>query len=377
MHDLPAPRYGLYPGADRYSPDFGYRDYLKAVAGLRTRASARALALLLHVPNGKTGVYLSYLKREIEMQGRLFAGMNRVEQLSFGPGPVKLSDAQMQDLMLHVRHCFQFAPDQVGEYAVDIDARRVAIARIASLRRQGFNRIGMCVKQCDAHVQSGVEAARAAGFRSVSMCLDGAAAARDPQLLGAVIALAPDRIAMTHSARLGPCIDQLATAGYVHIGMGEFARPGDDLAIAQKQGRLHCSLHGYSTHPDLDLVACGVAAIGAVANTYCQNVKSFEAYYDLIERNELPIERGMLLTMDDVLRRAIIQMLMCQGELSIPCIEEAYPVVFADYFANELAQLAQLARDGLVTLDDQWLSVTPKGRVELRAVCAVFDRYRH
>lgn len=373
MHVSPAPRYGPYPGADRFSLDFGYRDYLKAVAGLRTRGSARPLALYLHIPPGKASVYLGYLKREIEMQGRLFTGMNRIEQLHIGGGPTTLSGAQMEDLMLHVRRCFQFAPDQVGEYVIDVDPHSFARERIGELRRLGFNRISMHVLGCDAQVRDIVNAAREAGFRSVSIGLAGSA---PPLLMASVIGLGPDRIALDDCTQSGAAIGILGEAGYVYLGMGDFARPGDDLAIAQKQGRLHCNLQGYSTHADMDQVACGVSAISAVAATYCQNVKTLEAYYDLIDRNELPIERGVRLDMDDVLRRTIIRMLMCQFELSIPCIEEAYAIDFAGYFAPELAKLERLARDGLVTLEPDWLSVTPKGRVLIRAVCAVFDRRR-
>lgn len=374
MPAMPAPRYGAYPGADRFSPDFGYRDYLKAVAGLRTRGSARPLALLLHIPCGKAGVYLSYLHREIEMQGRLFAGMNRVEQLHFSGDPGCLSDTQMEELMLQARRCFQFAPDQAGDYAIEVDPAGVTGERVASLRRQGLNRIALRVHACDAQVAEIAAAARAARFRSLTIRLDGRA---PDEQLGDVIMLAPDRIAVGVCSRLGLCIDALGAAGYVYIGMGDFARPGDDLAIAQKQGRLHCNFQGFSSHPDMDLVACGVSAIGAVAATYSQNVKSLEAYYDLIERNELPIERGVRLSMDDVVRRTIIQMLMCQSELSIPCIEEAYPIVFAHYFAPEMARLAQLVHAGLVTIEDEWLSVTPAGRAQLSTVCGVFDRYRN
>jgi oxygen-independent coproporphyrinogen-3 oxidase len=118
-----------------------------------------------------------------------------------------------------------------------------------------------------------------------------------------------------------------------------------------------------------------VSAIGAVGATYSQNVKTLDAYYDLLDRNALPVARGVWLTMDDVLRRAVIQKLMCQFELSIAAIEQAFPIVFGKYFATELAQLAQLERDGLVTVGDEWLTVTAKGRLLIRNVCMVFDRY--
>jgi oxygen-independent coproporphyrinogen-3 oxidase len=299
--------------------------------------------------------------------------MNRIDQLHFGGGPTMLSAVQMEDLMLHVRRCFEFAPDRVGEYAIEIDPHSFGRERLAGMRRLGFNRISMKVQVCDAQVRALVNAAREASFRSVSI---GLACGAPPLLLAGVIGLGPDRIALDNWSQCGPAFKLLGDAGYVYLGMGDFARPGDDLAIAQKQGRLHCNFQGYSTHADTDQVACGVSAISAVAATYCQNVKKLDAYYDLIDRNELPIERGVRLDMDDVLRRTIIRMLMCQFELSMPCIEQAYPIVFAEYFAPELAKLQRLARDGLVTLDPEWLSVTPAGRVLIRTVCAVFDSSR-
>ncbi|HEU4777219.1 MAG TPA: oxygen-independent coproporphyrinogen III oxidase [Telluria sp.] len=430
------PRYTSYPTADRFSSEFGYRDYLQAVAGLRTRGSTKPMSLYVHIPfcdtvcyycacnkivtknRDKAAVYLSYLKREIEMQGRLFSGMNQIEQLHFGGGtPTYLSDAQMDDLMAHLRRWFQFAPDQVGEYSIEVDPRTVSRERVHSLRRQGFNRISLGVQDYDAEVQRAVnrvqpehetqaiiDAAREAGFRSISIDLIYGLPKQDTATmattLAKVIAAGPDRIAVynyahlphlfkpqrrildadlpdadTRLAMLELCIATLCAAGYVYIGMDHFARPGDDLAVAQSQGRLHRNFQGYSTHAEMDLVACGVSAISAVGATYSQNVKTLEAYYDLLDRNELPIERGIRLSMDDALRRAIIQMLMCQFELSTSAIEQAYPIDFATYFAPELDRLAQLQADGLLTLEPGWINVTPRGRLLIRNVCMVFDRY--
>jgi oxygen-independent coproporphyrinogen-3 oxidase len=430
------PRYTSYPTADRFSESFGYRDYLQAVAGLRTRGAAKPLSLYLHIPfcdtvcyycacnkivaknRDRAATYLGYLKREIEMQGRLFAGMQDVEQLHFGGGtPTYLTDEQMDDLMAHLRHWFRFAPDEAGEYSIEVDPRTVSTERVHRLRAQGFNRISLGVQDFDADVQKAVnriqpesetraiiDAARAAGFRSVSIDLIYGLPKQSPatmaQTIDKVIAASPDRVAVYHYAHmphlfkpqrrildadmpssedklamLSLCIERLGAAGYVYIGMDHFAKPTDDLAVAQRQGRLHRNFQGYSTYADSDLVACGVSAIGAVGATYSQNVKTLEAYYDLLDKNELPIARGVRLNMDDVLRRSVIQQLMCQFELSIPAIEQAFPIVFADYFAQELEQLAQLERDGLVTVGDSWLSVTTKGRLLIRNVCMVFDRY--
>jgi oxygen-independent coproporphyrinogen-3 oxidase len=430
------PRYTSYPTADRFTESFGYRDFLHAVADLRTRGGAKPLSLYLHIPfcetvcyycacnkvvtkdHDKAATYLAYLKREVEMQGRLLAGLNDVEQLHLGGGtPTYLSDAQMEDLMAHLRRCFRFAPDTVGEYSIEIDPRTVSEERVHSLRRQGFNRISLGVQDFDPDVQRAVNriqpeaqtrtiiaAARAAGFRSVSIDLIYGLPKQTPDTMHAtldkVIGAAPDRIAVYHYAHLPHlfkpqrriieadmpdsdtklrmlqlCIEKLAAAGYVYIGMDHFARPDDDLAVAQGQGRLHRNFQGYSTHADTDLVSCGVSAISAVGATYSQNVKTLDAYYDALDRNELPVARGARLSMDDLLRRSVIQKLMCQFELSITAIELAFPIAFHAYFAREMAQLDALARDGLVELGPDWISVTQKGRLLIRNVCMVFDRY--
>ncbi|QNA89505.1 oxygen-independent coproporphyrinogen III oxidase [Massilia sp. Dwa41.01b] len=430
------PRYTSYPTADRFDETFNYRDYLHAVAAVRTRGAARPLSLYLHIPfcdtvcyycacnkivtrnREKAATYLGYLKREIAMQGALFAGMNEVEQLHFGGGtPTYLSDEQMGELMAHLRRNFRFAPDEVGEYSIEVDPRTVSRERVHSLRAQGFNRISLGVQDFDPDVQKAVNrvqpeaetraiiaAAREAGFRSISIDLIYGLPKQSLVTMAAtidkVIDASPDRISIYHYAHLphvfkpqrrileadmpssgdklamlALCIERLGAAGYVYIGMDHFAKPDDDLAVAQRQGRLHRNFQGYSTHADSDLVSCGVSAIGAVGATYSQNAKTLEAYYEALENNELPVARGIALGMDDLLRRAIIQKLMCQFELSISAIEQAFPVSFDKYFAAELARLRELAADGLVTLDGDWISVTLRGRLLIRNVCMVFDRY--
>ena len=430
------PRYTSYPTADRFSDSFGYRDYLHAVAAVRTRGAPRPMSLYLHIPfcdtvcyycacnkivtknRDKAVTYLGYLKREIAMQGALLAGMNEVEQLHVGGGtPTYLSDAQMGELMAHLRRVFRFAPDAAGEYSIEVDPRSVTADRVHSLRSQGFNRISLGVQDFDAAVQRAVNrvqpesetraiigAARAAGFRSVSIDLIYGLPKQGLATMAAtmdkVIDADPDRISLYHYAHLprlfkpqrrileadmpgsaekldmlALCIERLTGAGYVYIGMDHFAKPGDDLAVAQRQGRLHRNFQGYSTHADSDLVACGVSAIGAVGATYSQNAKTLEAYYEALDNNELPVVRGFALDMDDLLRRSIIQSLMCQFELSIRAIEQAFPVLFADYFSDELAQLREYAADGLILIEDGWLTVTPRGRLLIRNLCMVFDRH--
>jgi oxygen-independent coproporphyrinogen-3 oxidase len=157
--------------------------------------------------------------------------------------------------------------------------------------------------------------------------------------------------------------------------MDHFAKPDDDLAIAQTQGRLHRNFQGYSTQSELDLIALGVSAISSVARTYSQNVKTLDAYYHKLDLGELPIARGIKLSMDDVMRRFIIQMLMCNFELSIRSLELAYPISFDTYFAPELKSLHELSELSLVNLDADWITVTLKGRLLIRNVCMVFDRH--
>ena len=157
--------------------------------------------------------------------------------------------------------------------------------------------------------------------------------------------------------------------------MDHFAKPDDELAVAQRQGRLHRNFQGYSTHADADLIACGVSAIGSVGMCYSQNVKTLDEYYDRLDQGELPVARGYKLSMDDVLRRFIIQMLMCNFELSLRSLEQAYPISFSAYFAQELEQLHELAELGLLTIDDDWITVSLKGRLLIRNICMVFDRH--
>ncbi len=430
------PRYTSYPTADRFTEDFRMGDYLQAVNSVRAMGARNPLSIYVHIPfcdklcyycacnkiitknRSKAEVYLTYLKREIDMQGKLFAEMNHVEQLHFGGGtPTYINDEQMGDLLAHLRKWFRFATDESGEYSIEIDPRTVSPERVHTLRAQGFNRISLGVQDFDAEVQKAVNriqpeeqtlavinAAREAGFRSISIDLIYGLPKQNlitmGQTLTKVIAANPDRISIYNYAHmpalfkpqrrinedelpsgetkldmLALCIKRLTDAGYVYIGMDHFAKPNDDLAVAQRQGRLHRNFQGYSTHAEAEMVSCGVSAISAVGSTYSQNEKTLEAYYERIEQGELPITRGTKLSVDDLLRRIIIQMLMCNFELSIRSLEQAHPITFANYFAKEIEKLRELEADGLLTLDSDWLTVTPKGRLLIRNICMIFDRY--
>ncbi len=430
------PRYTSYPTADRFSGNFQLGDYLQAVAQVKSAGSRNPLSLYIHIPfceslcyycgcnkiitknHGKADTYLVYLKQEIDMQAALFKGMSQVEQLHFGGGtPTYLSDGQMGELVKHLRRSFSFVNDAEGEFSIEIDPRTVDAARIHSLRTQGFNRISLGVQDFDEEVQKAVnriqpealtiraiQAARKAMYKSISIDLIYGLPKQTvmtmSRTLSKVIAADPDRISIYNYAHmphlfksqrmiadadipsaqakldmLALCIRRLTEAGYVYIGMDHFAKPDDELAVAQRQGRLQRNFQGYSTHAGAEMISCGVSAISAVGSTYSQNEKSLEHYYERIERGELPIARGLRLTNDDLLRRMVIQMLMCNFELSMKAFELAYPISFSAYFSEELEKLRDFETDGLLSIDEDWLSVTPKGRFLVRNICMVFDRY--
>lgn len=430
------PRYTSYPTADRFSATFGAEDYREAVSGLRATGQAKPLSLYFHIPfceslcyycacnkiitrdHGKAEVYLAYLMREIAMQARLFEGMKRVEQLHFGGGtPTFLSDAQMGELMEFIGGHFDIAPDEAGEYSIEIDPRTVDAERIRSLRAQGFNRISLGVQDFDPEVQKAVnriqpehltrnaiQAARDFGYRSISIDLiyglPKQSALTMEQTLAKVIDTSPDRISIYNYAHmpqlfksqklildedmpsaaakldmLALCIDRLTAAGYVYIGMDHFAKPTDDLTLAQREGRLQRNFQGYSTHAEAEMVSCGVSAISAVGGIYSQNEKSLDKYYERLDRDEMPIARGLRMGRDDHLRRNIIQLLMCDFELSMEAIERTWGIEFDAYFAAELPKLERLETDGLLDLGGKSIRVTPRGRLLIRNICMVFDRY--
>jgi oxygen-independent coproporphyrinogen-3 oxidase len=174
---------------------------------------------------------------------------------------------------------------------------------------------------------------------------------------------------------LALAIDKLGAAGYAYIGMDHFARPDDTLAAAQRQRKLHRNYQGYSTQPDCDLIALGISAIGKVGAAYVQNVKSLDAYYERLDARTLPVMRGIALKADDVLRRSVIQSLMCHCELDYGVIESAHGIRFTEYFEEELAALASLAADDLLVIGERAITVTPRGRLLVRAIAMRFDRH--
>lgn len=428
------PCYAFYPTEDHFSDAFVASDYLQAVASMRTQSGRYPLSLYLQLPfwesrgkfqtrdqtitrnHRKTATYMRYLNQEIETQGKLFAGMNRVDQLHFGGGsPTYLSDDQLDDLLLHLRNWFAFAPDETGEYSINVDPRTISLERLHTLRKTGFNHINLGMQEFSSDGQKTIHqrqpenktaalisAARDARFQSICINLIIGLPAQHiiawARTLAKIIEAKPDRIAIYHYAHLPRsfekqsemaqedlpsadatldmlflCTKRLAEADYVYVGMGYFAKSADALVVAQRQGRLHRNSQGYSTHLEAGLVSCGVAAISAIGATYSQNEKTLDRYYKRVAQGELPIALGRKLTMDDLLRRIIIKMLMSTFQLSIASIELGYPINFASYFSREVMELHALEDDGLLQMDAEWLTVTLKGRLLICNICIVFD----
>ena len=433
-YDKAGPRYTSYPTAVQFRESFGEAEY-RAVARA-SNAGGAPLSLYFHLPfcdtvcyycacnkivtknRKRTVPYLERLFREIELQGALFDRSRPVEQLHWGGGtPTFLSVDEMRALMRKTREHFRLRDDDSGEYSIEVDPREANAEIIALLRELGFNRLSLGVQDFDPTVQKAVnriqseaetfavlDAARATGFRSVNMDLiyglPHQTVASFAATLDKVIAAGPDRLSVFNYAHLPELfktqrqidttslpapgeklailqhtIERLTAAGYVYIGMDHFARPDDELAVAQREGSLYRNFQGYSTHADCDLVAMGITAIGKVGDSYSQNVKTLDEYSALLDAGHLPVFRGIVLSDDDKLRRAIITQLICHFELNYARIEQAFNVRFRDHFAAELEELEVMQADGLLEVGAHAMVVRPAGKLLIRNICMVFDTY--
>jgi len=433
-YDTAGPRYTSYPTAVEFHEGFGVEQYRAAAAA--TAGSGRPLSLYFHLPfcdtvcfycacnkvvtrnRQRAAPYLEHLFREIAAQAELFGDDRVVDQLHWGGGtPTFISHDEMRQLMRQTGRHFRLRDDDSGEYSIEIDPREVGADTIRLLRELGFNRLSMGVQDFDPKVQKAVnriqseeetwgvlDSARESGFKSVSIDLiyglPFQSVASFERLLDKVTAAAPDRMSVFNYAHLpamfkpqtrirdedlpSPAekleilqtvIERLTAAGYVYIGMDHFAKPDDELAIAQRNGTLYRNFQGYSTHAECDLVAMGITAIGKVGDSYSQNVKRIDEYYAAIDDDRLPVYRGIHLDADDLLRRDVITRLICQFELDVADVEARHGIVFSDYFAPELDSLAEMEADGLLHLGDGTIRVLPAGRLLIRNVCMVFDHY--
>jgi len=431
--DQPGPRYTSYPTADRFVEAFDAQTYGGWLAEPST-GLARPLSLYVHIPfcntvcyycacnkvvtkdHTKAVEYLGFLEKEIDIVTARLNGERRVEQLHLGGGtPTYLSIEELQRVMVLLRARFPFAPR--GEFSIEVDPRTTNAEKIQALASLGFNRLSIGVQDFDPAVQLAVnreqsleitracvEEARAAGFQSVNLDLiyglPRQSSASFSVTLDRVLELSPDRVALYHYAHLPErfkpqrridaealpspqekltimidAIRRLCAAGYEYIGMDHFAKSDDDLARAQRQGRLHRNFQGYSTRPDYDLIALGVSAISKVGPTYAQNARGLDEYYESLRAGVIPTQRGIQLNADDLVRRAVIMALMCHFQVSKESIATAHLIDFDEYFATELTELGTYEEAGLVECTEDWISVTPKGKLLVRALAMVFDRY--
>ena len=435
--DVPGPRYTSYPTADRFVEAFdaeAYRTALRERADGARVGGAPPLSLYVHVPfcesvcyycacnkvitrhHERAAAYLDALDREIALHVAELGQGRPATQLHLGGGtPTFLADDALERLMASLRRAFGIAPG--AEVSIEVDPRTASPERLERLAAMGFNRVSFGVQDFDPAVQQAVhrvqgfdsvrelvQAARAQGFRSINADLIYGLPRQTPASFGRTVAqvaeLRPDRIALyayahlparfkpqrrIHASELPPPqarLDMLGGAiagfighGYTYIGMDHFALPDDALAVAKRQGRLHRNFQGYSTQPDCDLIGLGVSAIGRMGATYSQNAKTLPEYYDALAQGRLPVVRGLTLSRDDLLRRAVIMALMCQGRVDFESIALAHLVSFGDYFAAELQALVPFVDEGLVEIDADGIQVTPRGWFFVRGVAMVFDRY--
>ncbi len=433
---LPAsgPRYTSYPTADRFYNEFQQPEYIATLENTLS-GSLKPVSLYVHIPfcnvicyycgcnkvitkdTRKADEYLTYLEKEMALLAPHLHGKHKLAQLHFGGGtPTFLSDEQLERVFVMIREHFELLPD--GEYSIEIDPRKVSRESVFKLGKLGFNRMSVGIQDFDPKVQAAVnriqtveetrnviEAAREAGFKSISVDLIYGLPHQSVEsikpTLETVLSLSPDRLALYHYAHLPHifkpqrridtnavpsseekldilqyAVHLLDERGYVFIGMDHFAKPEDELAIALREGRLQRNFQGYSTYADCDLVAIGVSSIGKIGDTYSQNERDLEQYYAALDNNRLPIMRGFQLSDDDVMRRQIIQDLMCRFALEL----SNYRTDFAEYFAEEISDLQRIAELGLIEWQPETgsLNVTPKGRFLIRNIAMIFDYYlRH
>lgn len=435
MIDVPGPRYTSYPTADRFSPQVGETDYELALSRrAQSSSKARPVGLYVHIPfcesvcyycacnkvvtrqHGRAEAYLVALEREMQLHAQVLGYRTPIAALHLGGGtPTFLSDEELTRLMRAIRGHFTFTAS--AELAIEIDPRTVTTARLSHVHALGFNRLSMGVQDFDPEVQQAVhrvqareqvqglvDDARRMGFDSVNLDLiyglPRQSEASFANTLDQLSAIRPDRLALyayahlpqrfkpqrrideselpSPSARLamlGQAIKHLLADGYVYIGMDHFALPEDELAIAKHQGRLQRNFQGYTAMPDLDLIGLGVSAIGRVGPQYVQNVKEVGAYQDALAQGRFPIERGLALSRDDLLRRSVIMALMCQGRVEFESVELAHLIDFRSYFEPELNALRAFAEQGMLRIEARALALTDLGWFGVRAMAMVFDRH--
>ena len=432
-YNVPGPRYTSYPTAPEWVDSFGVEDYTRAVQESNNARPLRPISLYMHLPFCRSlclfcgcnvvisknrevsHPYLEHLKWEIDQISRRIDRSRPVVQFHWGGGtPTYLDARQLEDLFSYTKERFTFAPD--AEIGVEVDPRSTNDEQVVTLRRLGFNRLSMGIQDFNSLVQKTIrriqpyeetkalfDLCRRERFDSLNIDLIYGLPHQTPESfvesVEKVIDMAPDRVAMFSYAhvpwlkkqqgsfarfipqgmdkfrifRAG--IERFSKAGYVYIGMDHFARPEDELFQAQQNRTLHRNFQGYTTKAGADLFGMGVSSIGGTERTYAQNFRDLQDYYAAVDRQVLPIMRGVRLSDDDVLRRSVISRLLCHCVLHKNEIEAEFNISFDRYFAEEQPPLKTLEQDGLVELSPDTIRVTSLGRIFIRNIGMVFDVY--
>lgn len=432
--DASGPRYTSYPTADRFDNSYGASQYVSHLARRAVDTTVPPLSLYVHLPfcqslcyfcacnkiitqdTSRFDQYLDYVEHELALLDSHLGSHRSVSQLHLGGGtPTFGSDTSLERLMALLQRHTELAPD--AEISVEIDPRTISDSRLQALGQMGFNRTSFGVQDFDPDVQQAVNriqpldmveqaltSSRRHGFGSINMDLiyglPRQTLSTFSTTLDHVVRLRPDRIALYNYAHLPqrfkaqrlinaeelPTADErldiflmalhrLLDAGYVYIGLDHFALPDDELSRAGHDGSLHRNFQGYTTRAECDLIGLGLSSIGKVGRAYTQSAHSLRDYTNMLDRNELPVNRGIELSDDDVLRGDLIMAIMCSMVIDIPAVEHSYNINFRDYFSNEWQRLQPHVQAGLVQLDDTRLAITPKGRLFVRAIGMVFDNW--
>jgi len=430
-YNRPGPRYTSYPTAPVWQDNFGVSDFAQVCT--TADADARPISLYQHLPfceslclfcacnvvisKDKTGAagYLDALKHEIDEVSQRVSKSRPVIQFHWGGGtPTYYSPAQLEDLFGYTRERFTLSPE--AEVGIEVDPRVTTRQHLETLRRLGFNRLSMGVQDFHAEVQQVihriqpyemtrelVDAARALGFDSINVDLIYGLPLQSAEsfahTVDQIVSINPDRIAMfsyahvpwlkkqqgTFASRLPEGmekfrifragLERFLAAGYQYIGMDHFARPGDELAMAQRNRTLHRNFQGYTTKAGADLYGMGVSAISAVGDAYAQNERDAARYAEAVNTRGLATMRGYRLSGEDRLRRSVISRLLCHTVVRKNEIEREFGLRFDEYFAPELERLAPYEADGLVRLASDEIEVVGLGRIFIRNVAMIFDPY--
>lgn len=433
-YDKPGPRYTSYPTAPQFNESFTHENYLDEIIRTNNEKNSPDLSLYFHIPycdtlcyfcgcnmiitrnRSRIQEYIKYLKNEIDLLRTYILPERKVIQLHWGGGtPTYLNPDEISDLISFINKSFSFKEN--AEEGCEIDPRGLTKEHLEALRTGGFNRISMGVQDFNEKVQKAVNRiqpedmtrqvvdwVRELKFQSVNLDLIYGLPFQNVESFAktveATIDISPDRIAVfnyahvpwlkKHMALIKPedlpkpeekleilkmTIEKLTSAGYVFIGMDHFAKPNDELAIALKEKQLYRNFQGYSTHAGTDLYAMGITSISQLGRVYAQNVKKEKEYFDALNNEVLPTERGYYLTDDDLLRRYVITRVMCDFEIDFNSIDKKFNIEFEKYFERGLNQLVEFIADGLVEIKNRKLTVTGMGRLLIRNIAMCFDGY--